>query len=127
MTTDRVPLPLEAIDTCARAAHETNRIYCRSHGDLTQAHWEQAPEWQRQSARQGVLGAVQGKTPEESHEAWMKQKTHEGWVYGPIKDVDKREHPCMRPYTELTIQQQQKDRLFIRVVRAMAHALGFPC
>jgi hypothetical protein len=48
----------------------------------------------------------------------MKQKLEEGWKYGEIKDVEKKEHPCMVPYEELDLNQKAKDSLFIAVVRS---------
>jgi hypothetical protein len=50
----------------------------------------------------------------------MKQKVADGWVYGPVKDAVKREHPCMVPFTELPREQQAKDFIF----RAVVHALS---
>lgn len=43
----------------------------------------------------------------------------EGWKYGPIKDADKKEHPCMVPFADLPAAQQAKDYIF----RAVVHAL----
>jgi hypothetical protein len=39
---------------CARAAHEANRAYCLALGDETQAPWHDAPDWQKESAIEGV-------------------------------------------------------------------------
>src|SRR5690606_16998081 len=80
----------------ARVAHEVNRAYCQSIGDFTQPRWEDAPEWQTNSAIQGVAFHLRnpGVTPEQSHENWMEQKRAEGWTYGPEKDPEKKEHPC---------------------------------
>ena len=32
----------------------------------------------------------------------MKQKTDEGWVWGPFKDAEKKTHPCMVPFAMVT-------------------------
>ena len=112
------------IEACARAAHEANRAYCLALGDMSQPHWEEAPDWQRSSARNGVEGALHGATPEQSHEAWMAEKIAAGWKHGPVKNPDKREHPCLVPYAQLPIEQRAKDDLFLAVVRATAAALG---
>lgn len=112
------------IEACARAAHEVNRAYCIALGDTSQAPWESAPEWQKQSARNGVIGALSGATPRESHESWMAEKRATGWKYGPVKDVEKREHPCFVPYDELPPAQRAKDGIFVTVVRVVGNALG---
>lgn len=62
------------IEACARAAHEANRAYCIAIGDASQVAWDDAPEWQRSSARNGVVGALNGNTPEQSHEGWLAEK-----------------------------------------------------
>ena len=105
----------------ARVAHAINLAYCASLGDLTQVVWEEAPEWQQQSALAGVDMhlANPDATPEQSHESWLAQKTAEGWAYGEVKDAAAKLHPCFRPYAELPQEQKAKDHLF----RAVVHAL----
>jgi len=52
----------DVIEACARAAHEANRAYCLAIGDVSQTSWDDAPEWQRSSARNGVADALVGAT-----------------------------------------------------------------
>lgn len=111
------------IEACARAAHEVNRAYCLASGDTSQPPWENAPDWQRQSAIHGVAGALGGNTPEQSHEGWMREKIDAGWTYGPTKDPERKTHPCLVPYSELPPEQRAKDHLYLATVRAMATAL----
>ena len=104
----------------ARVCHEVNRAYCEALGDFSQLAWEEAPEWQRVSARMGVdLHRSGDFGPEASHISWMKQKIDEGWVYGPVKDPNAKEHPCIVPFDRLSREQQAKDFIF----RAIVHAL----
>lgn len=109
----------------ARVAHEANRAYCKTLGDDSQPDWDDAPEWQRESARMGVDLHLSGDFhAEASHVSWMKQKLDDGWKYGPIKDPEKKEHPCLVPFDQLPPEQQAKDHLF----RGIVHALrGFLC
>lgn len=108
----------------AMVCHETNRAYCESIGDLTQPHWQQAPEWQRASAVKGVefhLAAHQrGEKPSASasHESWLEEKRRDGWTYGAVKDAERKQHPCFVPYDELPLEQRMKDYLFGAVVEA---------
>jgi hypothetical protein len=113
-------------DVLARAAHEMNLAYCIAQGDYSHAHWDDAPEAQKESARMGVASALAGNTPEQQHESWAKRKLDEGWTYGPTKDMDAKTHPALVPYRELSAVQKKKDQLFIQAVRAMADALGVP-
>lgn len=111
---------------CARAAHEANRAYCIAIGDLSQVPWDQAEKWQVDSAVAGVRGVLVDKnTPEESHESWVQQKLNDGWIYGPVKNADHKEHPCIVPYEKLPSVQKRKDEIFVEVVWAIALALGW--
>lgn len=104
----------------ARVCHEVNRAYCSALGDHSQPAWEDAPQWQKDSALLGIkMHCEQDVGPEGSHFAWMRQKQADGWVYGPLKDPEKKEHPCMVPFSELPLEQQAKDFIF----RAVVHAL----
>jgi len=114
----------DVVEACARAAHEVNRAYCLALGDRSQPSWDDAPEWQKSSARNGVAGAIAGATPEQSHESWLADKAAAGWKYGPVKDPEKKEHPCLVAYRDLSVAQQGKDALFTATVREMAKALG---
>lgn len=111
------------IEACASAAHEANRAYCRAIGDLSQPAWDDAPEWQKASARKGVEGALAGNTPEQSHEGWLAEKRADGWRHGPTKDPVAKTHPCFLPYAELPPDQRAKDDLYLSVVRAVANAI----
>lgn len=113
------------IEDIAAVAHEVNRNYCLAIGDLSQPEWELAPEWQRESALNGVKLHLGRKElgPEASHEAWMAEKVAAGWVYGEEKDPEKKTHPCIVPFGDLPREQQAKDFLFRGVVHALAHML----
>ena len=112
-----------SMDQIARVAHEVNRAYCQAIGDHSQPDWGGAPEWQRASARKGVdLHTMGDFGPEASHVSWMQQKLDEGWAYGPVKDQEAKQHPCMIPFGELPREQQAKDYLFRGVVHAVADA-----
>jgi hypothetical protein len=114
----------DVIEACARAAHEVNRAYCLALGDTSQLPWEEAPEWQRASCRNGVEGVIiKGNDPRKSHEGWLREKKLDGWVYGPVKDAEAKVHPCMVPYDDLPPHQRVKDELFVKTVRAVFEAI----
>lgn len=110
----------------ARIAHEVNKAYCESLGDFSQPPWEDAPDWARDSALNGVRMhlADPNAGPEASHNAWMQQKADEGWTYGPEKRPDLKQHHCMVPFGDLPKEQQAKDYLFRGVVHALKPFLG---
>lgn len=109
----------------ARVVHEANRALQIEQADPTipvSARWDATDEETQRSAVEGVQGVLNGNTPEQSHEGWMKFKLDNGWVLGPVKDEDKKEHPLLVPYDELPASQQVKDHLFIAIVKALADA-----
>jgi hypothetical protein len=107
-------------DEIARVAHEVNRAYCQALGDDSQPAWEDAPQWQKDSANLGVdLHIDHDAGPEASHESWMAQKLKDGWKYGPVKDPATKEHPCIMPFHDLPKDQQAKDYIFRGVVHAL--------
>ena len=107
----------------AMMCHAINAAYCQSLGDESQANWDDTPEAHKQSLIAGVEMhlANPDATPEQSHESWYAQKEAEGWTYGEVKDMEKKEHPCFLPYDELPIEQKAKDYLFRTTVHLVKH------
>lgn len=112
----------EEISHIARIAHEVNRAYCQALGDNSQPAWEDAPDWQVMSAIKGVEFHIAnpGAGPDHSHIEWLREKEAAGWKFGPVKDAEKKEHPCFVPYEQLPTEQRAKDFLFRGVVHALA-------
>jgi len=111
------------LDAIARVCHEVNKAYCEALGDNSQPTWEDAPAWQRESARMGVDLHLMGNFgPEASHISWMNQKLEDGWTYGPVKDPEAKQHPCIVPFDQLPREQQAKDYIFRAVVHALKEA-----
>lgn len=110
------------IEQAAKIVHELNRQFCLVMGDQSQPPWEEAPEWQVRSAANGVRFHLENPDalPSRGHEQWLLEKQQTGWVYGPIKDTNKKTHPCMVPYEELPPAQKVKDTLFSQTVKALA-------
>lgn len=117
------------IEQIATVAHEANRAFCATLGDFSQPEWNSAPQWQRDSAIDGVkfhLAALdRGEDPEPSasHENWLKQKRDDGWTYGPVKNPDLKQHPCFMPYNGLPVEQRAKDFIFAGIVKSVHSAL----
>jgi hypothetical protein len=110
------------IAAIAKVCHMVNRGYCQAIGDNSQPTWDEAPEWQRESAIKGVEFHLNNPDagPAASHENWLEEKRVQGWKYGPVKDPDKKEHPCFVWYVELPTEQKAKDYIFCAIVKALA-------
>lgn len=105
----------------AQVAHEINKAYCEAIGDKSQLGWDKAPDWQKDSAINGVQFQLDNPDAPESasHDSWLDEKRKAGWKYGATKDPQKKEHPCFVPYEELPTEQKAKDFLFKQVVTSL--------
>ena len=118
-----MPLTPEQI---AKVCHNVNKAYCEALGDTSQPSWENAPQWQKDSAMTGVKMHLANPNagPDDSHNSWLAQKKEEGWKYGPVKKPEVKEHPCFVPYQELPVEQKAKDYIFREVVHSLANLLN---
>jgi hypothetical protein len=105
----------------AKSCHEANRVWCQANGDDSQKHWQDAEQWQRDSAIAGVEFRLNNPDAghDAQHNAWMADKIKDGWVYGPVKDAEKKTHPCIVPFDQLPEFQKKKDALFCAIVDAL--------
>jgi len=47
------------------------------------------------------------------HVRWVARKVKTGWRYGDPRDNDKKLHPCIRPWEDLSEDERVKDRLLV--------------
>lgn len=111
-------IPIEYI---AKACHEANRVWCQANGDNLQKHWNEAEQWQRDSAIAGVKFRLDNPDAghDAQHNAWVNDKIKDGWIYGDVKDADAKTHPCIVPFEQLPEFQKKKDALFCAIVDAL--------
>jgi hypothetical protein len=109
-----------ALKSIARVCHDANRAWQIATGDPAPSPpWDDAPQWQRDSAVDGVRQALAGASPEELHEAWCDFKRADGWTHGAAKDAGAKTHPCLVAYADLPEEQRRKDALFGAIVSAL--------
>jgi len=120
MTTEKTYMT-SFILALSKTCHQANKAWCEANGDDSQKDWEKAEQWQKESAMAGVRFRLANPDAKEDaqHNAWMKDKIKDGWVYGEKKDDKKKTHPCLVPFDELPIYQQKKDKLFCAIVDAL--------
>ncbi|HEX8748607.1 MAG TPA: RyR domain-containing protein [Pyrinomonadaceae bacterium] len=111
-----------SIEQVARVAHEAKAALCDCIGEDSKGSWDDAPDWQRESAIGGVRFHLENPDaqPHAIHERWMREKLESGWRYGRLKDGEARTHPCILPFEQLPPEQKAKDRLFKAIVLALA-------
>ena len=47
---------------------------------------------------------------ENVHEVWAQNRLSEGWTYGPVRDDQKKQTPCLVPYSDLPEIEKAYDR-----------------
>ena len=50
------------------------------------------------------------KIAENVHEVWAQGRIEDGWVYGKVRDDEKKTTPCLVPYDELSESEKEYDR-----------------
>lgn len=121
----RVRAPRLPVIEIAAICHEANRQLCLLNGDTSQPSFNDAPDWQRESALLGIEAILTGRVTEpwHSHQSWSEHKAAEGWRFGPIKDPVAKTHPCLVPFAELPEHQQLKDSLFLGIVLSLSYGI----
>ena len=44
------------------------------------------------------------------HEVWAASRIAQGWTYGPVRDDEKKQTPCLVPYADLPEVEKAYDR-----------------
>uniref|UniRef100_A0A6I8PDZ5 Ryanodine receptor 2 n=1 Tax=Ornithorhynchus anatinus TaxID=9258 RepID=A0A6I8PDZ5_ORNAN len=52
------------------------------------------------------LERIREKLAENIHELWVMNKVELGWQYGPVRDDNKRQHPCLVEFAKLPEQER---------------------
>lgn len=59
------------------------------------------------------------------HEVWAQNRINEGWIYGPVRDDEKRQHPCLVAYEDLPESEKEYDRATSQETLKLILKLGF--
>ena len=65
------------------------------------------------------------KIAENVHEIWALGRINDGWTYGETRDDEKKHHPCLVPYAELSDSEKEYDRNTAMETLKMIVALGY--
>lgn len=149
---ENVPRPLlESIVEIAKAIHSDyneNRKREKPDQPLEYPDWESLPQDLRYSNMSqalsisdkleaigchiGVEGkAVRGFTDDEvermsiiEHDRWVNERTTNGWVYGKVKDVDRRMSPYIAPWEDIPENIKEYDREPVRNMISILDRVG---
>ncbi len=74
-----------------------------------------------------VLDGLLHTLAENAHETWAKKRQDEGWVYGPKRNDELKQHPCLVAYDELPKSEQEYDQVLtsetIRVILSLGYRI----
>ena len=62
---------------------------------------------------------------ENVHENWAAGRVSEGWTYGETRDDKEKTTPCLVPYSELTDEEKEYDRITAIETLKLIVALGY--
>ena len=107
------------LEHVARLAHNVYRAYMTSVSKLSLPYDSLDPHT-KESLLDGVVSVLVGavKSPQQSHENWLRFKADAGWIYGEELDRERKQHPCICSFDNLPITERVKDYLFVFSVQA---------
>lgn len=115
-----------------RLLHSVNKAICDSLGDYSQPTWDDISSsvMITSSSYQDHQGNVKSiynsiefikSNPDcdagAFHQNWCDFMQSRGWKYGPVKDSEKKEHPCLVQFKDLPQEQITKDAVFMTIVK----------
>lgn len=62
---------------------------------------------------------------ENVHEVWAQGRIRDGWTYGPVRNDEKKEHPCLVAYQDLPENEKEYDRATSQETLRLILSLGF--
>lgn len=62
---------------------------------------------------------------ENAHDIWAEARKNEGWTYGPNRDDEKKQTPCLVPYNELPEHEKEYDREMALQTIKLVYKLGY--
>lgn len=65
------------------------------------------------------------KLAENCHEVWARGRADSGWTFGPVRNDERKESPCMIPYSELPESEKDYDRNTCTETLKLILKLGF--
>ena len=71
------------------------------------------------------LLALTEQIAENTHDVWAKGRMEEGWVYGKVKDSEKKTTPLLIPYADLPESEKMYDRNTVLETLKLIVKLGY--
>lgn len=71
------------------------------------------------------LNELREALAENAHDVWAVERMAQGWSYGSKRDDDKKETPCMVPYSQLPESEKKFDRDMAESSLKLVKAVGY--
>jgi voltage-gated potassium channel Kch len=132
------------LEDMARAGHRAYMAAAMARGETPAVNpsmvpWEELPEDLREANRAqaadveeklAAIGCTIGATADDfaftdaevellarrEHDRWMAERRSRGWTFGPVRDDERKVHPKLVPWDELTTIDREKDRTAVRAI-----------
>ncbi|MBP3634490.1 MAG: Ryanodine receptor Ryr [Oscillospiraceae bacterium] len=62
---------------------------------------------------------------ENVHENWAAGRIADGWIYGAVRDDEKKTTPCLVPYDQLSEEEKEYDRVTAAQTLKLILSLGY--
>lgn len=59
------------------------------------------------------------------HNAWMDARRADGWTYGPKRNDELKQHPCLVPYDDLPESEKAYDYITAKAVISKLKEMGY--
>lgn len=60
-----------------------------------------------------------------THENWALGRKNQGWTWGPERNDERKENPCMIPYAQLPESEKEYDRITALETLKAIYLLGY--
>ena len=99
--------------------------------DMSESAYTPKPLDTSAVALPGELAALTERLAENTHELWAQERLVQGWKLGPERNDERKEHPCLVPYSELPESEKQFDRETamgaLKAIVSLGAAVESPC
>lgn len=72
----------------------------------------ESPEWQ--AAVSDAIERHVERLAQAEHLGWCAERVANGWTYDPVRNDDRKQHPLLVPWTELPLEEREKDKAIAR-------------
>jgi hypothetical protein len=104
----------------AKIAYESTRIWGETNDNLAQSPWDELDKVEKHYIFKQVFYCLESNpTPENSHNYWLNEKSHNGWIYGETKNIETKRHPLLVPFWQLYELEKKKCKHFVEVINLL--------